>query len=131
MKPAILLLAVFICLSATSQQVINVKKTAFSDYVPVKFEPLKKFKSPNSTDLINTDNTAHSFTLVQPEKSVYNFKPLQQYLAEDMQYYRAQKSKESWTQFTSGILGSYQKQRWFDNKNNIQQRWMANKLKGK
>lgn len=128
MKQAILLLAVFLYLPTAAQQPLS---NELPVYHPVKFETLKKFKSPIQAYDISGISGFHSFAPAQPAMSVYNFKPLQTYLSEDIQYFRLEQKKKEWTQFSSGLLNSWQKQQWLDNKNNIQQKWMIQKVRGK
>jgi hypothetical protein len=131
MKQATLLLAVFLCLSTAAQQPGNIVSNNLPAYHPVKFEGLKKFKLSEQSYDISGITKLHSFTLARPETPAFNFKPLQAYLSEDIRYYHLEQKKKEWTQFSSGLLNSWQKQQWLDNKNNIQQKWMAQKIKGK
>jgi hypothetical protein len=131
MKQAIFLPAVFLCLSATAQQTSNQNKNNLPAYQPVKFETLKKFKPATTQNTISLNPSSQPFTLAQPQVQSYNFKPLQTYLSEDVSYFQRQQKTKEWTQFTSSGLNSIYKQQWLDNKNNVQQRWMMQKAKGK
>ena len=130
MKQAILIPAVFLYLSTTAQQNEYQTTNELPAYHPVKFESLKKFKSPEQFYDIGGVKGLHTFTLTQPA-TTFNFKPLQNYLSEDTRYFRLEQKKKEWAQFSSGLLNSWQKQQWLDNKYHIQQRWMAQKIKGK
>ena len=131
MKQAILIPAVFLYLSTAAQQNGYPVSKELPAYHPVKFEALKKFKPSEQLYDINSITGLHSFTLTQPVPAAFNFKPLQSYLSEDIQYSRLEQKKKEWTQFSSGLLNSWQKQQWLDNKYYIQQRWVAQKIKGK
>ena len=131
MKQAILLLAVFLYFSAAAQLPVSSAPNELPVYHPVKFEQLKKFKQPVQSAGINTYTGSHLLTQSQPETPAYNFKMLQDYLSDDTRYFRLEQKKKEWTQFSSGLLNSWQKQQWLDNKNNIQQKWMMQKVKGK
>ena len=131
MKQAILLLAVFLYLSAAAQLPVSFASNQIPAYYPVKFESLKKFKHPELSAGINTYTGSHLLTQSPTETPVYNFRMLQDYLSDDTRYFRLEQKKKEWTQFSSGSLNSWQKQQWLDNKYNIQQRWMMQKIKGK
>lgn len=131
MKQAILLLAVFLYFSAAAQIPVSFASNQIPAYYPVKFEPLKKFKQPGQSAGINTYTSSHLLTQSQTETSAYNFKMLQDYLSDDTRYFRLEQKKKEWTQFNNGLLNSWQKQQWLDNKYNIQQRWMVQKIKEK
>lgn len=131
MKQSTLVLALFLCLSTAAQQTANVPGKEIPKYSSVQFEELKKFKSADKANSTNNNSRLYAFSYTQSEIQEYNFKPLQQYLSQDIQQYSIQTNKESWTQFTSGMLSSFQKQQWLENKNNVQQRWMLQTAKKK
>lgn len=114
-----------------AQQRAYPAKTELTEYLSVNYEGLKKFKPDNSFTLKRHNSRFNTSSLIQPGFPEYNFKPLQQYLSQDIHQYRVDKNKEAWTEFTSGMLNSYQQKKWLENKNYTQQRWMAQKVKGK
>jgi hypothetical protein len=131
MKQVLFVFAVSSCLSAAAQHPTNIPGNDLPKNISVNYETLKKFKPVNTSYTASNYNQPASFPRVQPEIQTYNFKPLQQYLSRDIQQYRIQTNKEAWAQFTSGMLISFQQKQWYENKNNMQQRWMAQKVKGK
>jgi len=131
MKLLLLLLVILFFFSASAQQPVIVDKKEVPKYVPVKLEKFKKFNSSPEKNNADTKTPSSFISLSIPENTSFNFSPLQQYLSEDMRQYKAQKNYSAWTEFTSGMLSSYRQEKWFQNKNNIQQRWMVQKAKGK
>ena len=131
MKQATLLLAVFLYLSTAAQLPVSSSFNELPAYHPVKFEGLKKFRLTEQSYDISGITKLHSFTAAQPEIPAFNFQPLQTYLSADTRYFRLEQKTKEWTQFSNGLLNSWQKQQWLDNKNNIQQKWMMQKIKGK
>ena len=94
MKHAFFLLAVFLYLSTTAQQNEYQTTNELPAYHPVKFESLKKFKSPEQFYDIGGVKGLHTFTLTQPA-TTFNFKPLQNYLSEDTRYFRLGKKRKN------------------------------------
>lgn len=131
MKQAILLLAVFLYQWSDAQQPAYPANTDLTKYPPVKYDGLKKFKPDNYFMLKSDNSQLYISSFIQPELQEYNFKPLKHYLSEDMHQYRVDKNRETWAEFTNGMLSSYQQKKWLENKNYTQQRWMAQKVKGK
>ena len=131
MKQAVFSLAVFLYLSAGAQQIAHSGLNKLPAYQPVKFETLKKFKSSMPADNVNSAATAPAFSFTITGTPAYSFKPLQNYLSEDISYFHLQQKTNEWTQFGSGALNSYYKKSWLENKNNVQQRWMVQKMKGR
>ena len=131
MKHAVLILAVFLSLSAATQQTSFPIKNELPVYKPVKFDLHKKLKSPEQSYINNNLKVPDNFSLTKNETTVLGFKTLRDNLSDDKQYFKLQQRKTEWTDFFSGTLNSYSRQRWFENKNHVQQRWMAQKIKGK
>ena len=131
MKQAILLPAVFLYLFAAAQQPAYSLKTNFPAHKPGKFDALKHLTSPLQSYNISSTTKFHAFSLYKPDLPQFNFKPLQNYLSQDVQYFILYQQKKEWTQFTSATFGSWTKQNWMMNQNGVQQRWMMQKIKGK
>lgn len=130
MKHAVLILAVFLYLSAASQQTSFPFKNELPAYKPVNFELYKRFKSPDPSFVISNSKEASSFSFIKNETTVPGFKTLRDNLSDDKHFFKLQQRNTEWTDFFSGTLNSYSRQRWFDNKNHVQQRWMVQKIKG-
>ena len=64
MKHAVLILAVFLCLSAASQKTSFPIKNELPAYKPVNLELYKKFKSPDPSFVISNSSEASGFSFV-------------------------------------------------------------------
>lgn len=135
MKHALLILASFLSLSATAQKTSFPIKNELPAYKPVNFDLYKKFKSPDPSFVISNSKEASGFSLIKNKATAPDFNTLLNNLSDDKQFFKLQQKKTEWTNFSSGVLhsysSSYTRQRWFENKNHVQQRWMAQKIKGK
>jgi hypothetical protein len=131
MKYTIFLVAVFHFLSLNAQQAADSTNNNLPAYRPVKIDGLKKTKPAAWEIKSETINPSYSFKLTNPEKSEFNFKPLQNYLSQDISYFQIEQKKKEWAQFANSSLSSWSRQNWTMNKNNVQQRWMMQKIKGK
>ena len=131
MKQAIFLPAVFLYLFTAAQQPAVSFTTNLPAYKPGKFDALKHLTSPLQSYNISSSAQFHSFSLNKPALPKFNFKPLQNYLSQDVSYFRIQQKQKEWTQFASASFSSWSKQNWMMNKNNVQQKWMMQKIKGK
>ena len=131
MKQAILLLAAFLSLTTAAQQTGFPIKNVLPAYKPVKFDLHKNLKSPGQFYINYNSKEANNFSLTKNAAPETSFKTLQNNLSDDKHFFQLQQKKTQWTDFSSGILNSYSRQLWFENKNNVQQRWMVKKMKGK
>ncbi len=130
MKLAISFLAMFLSISTAAQQSGFPIKNELPSNKPVKFELHKKSISTKPIYVNNNVKEAVTFSFYTPD-----FKTLQDNLSVDKQFFQLQQKKKEWTDFSSGLLHSYSsaytRQSWNENRNNVQQRWMTQKLKGK
>lgn len=135
MKHTVLILVVFLSLSTAAQLKDFPIKNELPAYKPVNFELRKNLKSPEQFYINYNSKEANNFSLTKNAAPETSFKTLQDNLADDKQFFQLQQKKNEWTNFSSGVLhsysSSYTRQRWVENKNNVQQRWMAQKIKGK
>lgn len=131
MKHAVSILVVFLSLSTAAQQTGFPIKNELPSYKPVKFDLHKNLKSPGQFYINYNSKEANNFSLTKNETIAPGFKTLQDNLSDDKRFFQLQQKKTEWTDFSTGILNSYSRQRWFENKNHVQQRWMAQKVKGK
>lgn len=123
-------MAVFLSMTTAAQLPGQPAFNKIPAYQPLKFETLKKFRSPEPSYDVSGIKRLHSFEINQPEMSSFNARPLQQYLAKEGSYYRMQQNKNVWMKYANTSSNSVYKQEWYENKNNVQQRWMAKKIKG-
>ena len=131
MKQAILLPAVFLYLFAAAQQPTNSFTTNLSAHKPGKFDALKHLTSSLQSYNVSSTSQLHSFSLYKPALPQFNFKPLKNYLSQDVHYFSLYQKQKEWTQFVNTSFSSWSKQNWMMNKNNVQQKWMMQKMKGK
>lgn len=131
MKQAIFLTAVFLHLFAAAQKPINSFSINTTAHKPGKFDALKHLSSPLQSYNISSPEQLPAFTLYKPSLPQFNFKPLQKYLSQDVHYFTLYQKQKEWTQFASASFSTWSRQNWIMNKNNVQQRWMMQKVKGK
>ena len=131
MKQAIFILAVFLYFSAEGQQTTNPVITDLKPYPPITINTTKKNKLTLQHYYVKSEPKLFSLSLSASDVPAFNFKPLQSYLSADLKYYGLQQKKNEWTQLGSNALSSYYKKNWLENKNNVQQRWIIQKMKGK
>ena len=126
MKPASLfLLSVFLYLSATAQQPGTILRYDFKYYLATTYKIIESLEQPgNPSGLARIQ----SYTLA-PLKRGYDFSMLRQNLVTDMYHFKLLKKNEDWTSMVNGLLNSYYRERWIQNKSNVQQRWMIQNLK--
>lgn len=135
MKHAATLLAVFLSLTTAAQQTGFPIKNELPAYKPVKFDLHKKLKSPEQSYINDNLKLPDNFSFAKNETTVPGFKTLRDNLADDRHFFKLEQRNKEWTSFSSGLLhtysSSYTRQSWFENRNHVQQRWMAQKMKGK
>lgn len=126
MKPApLFLFAVFLYLSTAAQQPDNILRYDFKYYLTTTYKIIASLEQPgNSTGFAQIQTYS-----LAPSKTGHDFSSLRQNLVTDMYHFKLQKKNEDWTNMVNGLLNSYYRERWIQNKSNVQQRWMIQNLK--
>jgi hypothetical protein len=128
MKKIILLPAVFLFFVSVAQETIPPSFATTIEYQPVNFEPLKKFKSLDQS--IEAGGISNNISLTRPATAYFNSQTMKQYLSEDWTSFRISQKQKEWSRYNNGKLNDLYKKEWLDNKYNVQQRWMIQKVKG-